>query len=409
MKKIVTLIVALLVALSMTACSSENDSEKIQVVLWHTYTDDQADFIDEVVAEFNANQDNIEVVAESQDATDFSSMLNEAVSTGTGPNLIINLACEAANYVADGLVADLGQYVDEDFAETVDEGVYAEATSFADGKMHILPLFTSGPVFYYNATIYEELGLEVPTTWDELIDNCEAIQEAYSDKYGFAFDSLIDGGQTLIMQTGNEIIDVETLQATFYTTEVAEQIQMFADAVADGLFMLTASEQSLSSDFNSENLVSYIGSVDDVASISLPDGSTYAVAAIPQVGTVEWTQARNLGVIVFSANDEVEAAAAEFALYLATPEVNAALCVATNNASPYAATRETETYQEFIAENSALDCIRSDISGSFAAIVGISAVRDEMEGLLTAVATGTDVETALADAVEACTKALREA
>ncbi len=408
MKKIVTLIMVLAMALTMTACSSSSDSGKTQVVLWHTYTDDQADFIDEVVAEFNANHDDIEVVVETQALEDFESKVMQAVATGTGPNLIIHYASEAANYVADGLVADLSQYVSDDFASTVDAGAYEEATSFSDGKLHILPLFTSGPVFFYNATIYEELGLEVPTTWEELIANCEAIKEAYPDKYGFAFDSLTDGGQTLIMQTGNELIDVDSLSVTFNTTEVAEQIQMFADAIADGLFMLSPTDQYFSNDFNTENLVSYIGSVAGEPYISLPEGSTYAIAPIPQGGEVEWTPAWNRGVIVFSADEEVEAAAAEFALYLASPEVNAEFCAVANYASPYSATRETETYQEFVAENVALESLRTEISGSFAAIAGVSVVRDEIERLLTSVATGTDVQEALDAAEEACNEALQE-
>lgn len=412
MKKIITLLLALVLTISLTACSNSGgtttEDGKTRVVLWHTYTEDQQAFIDQAVADFNATHEDIEVVVETQALENFESKVMQAVSTGTGPNLIIHYASEAANYVNDGLVADLGKYVSEDYQSTVDEGAYLEATSFTDGALHILPLFTSGPVFFYNKTIYDELGLSAPATWDELMANCEAIKEAYPEKYGFAFDSLTDGGQTLIMQTGNELIDVDTLSVTFNTPEVAERVQWFADAVTNEYFMLSPTDQYFSNDFNTENLVSYIGSVAGVPYISLPEGSEYAVAPVPQGGTVEWTPAWNRGIIVFSADEAVEAATAEFALYLASPEVNAEFCRVANYASPYQATRDTEVYKSFVADNQALESLRSEIGGSFAAIPGVSEVRTQIEQLLTAAATGTDVQTALDSAEEACNQALQE-
>ncbi len=415
MKRIITLFLALALALSLVGCSSQTSGGtttsdgKTRVVLWHTYTEDQQAFIDQAVADFNASHEDIEVVVETQALENFESKVMQAVSTGTGPNLIIHYASEAANYVNDGLVADLSKYVPENFASTVDEGAYLEATSFTDGKLHILPLFTSGPVFFYNKTIYEELGLTAPATWDELQANCEAIKAAYPEKYGFAFDSLTDGGQTLIMQTGNELIDVANLSVTFNTPEVAERIQWFADGVTDEYFMLSATDQYFSNDFNTTNLVSYIGSVAGEPYLELPEGYEYAVAPVPQGGSVEWTPAWNRGVIVFSADETTEAATAEFALYLASPEVNAEFCEVANYASPYQATRDTEVYKSFVEGNTALDSLRSEIGGSFAAVPGVSVVRSQIEELITAVATGTkDVNTALADAEANCNAALQE-
>jgi raffinose/stachyose/melibiose transport system substrate-binding protein len=65
-------------------------------------------------------------------------------------------------------VADLH----ETFLQTVstDGGVYGAPGGTAMG----------GGVFYY-VPIYEELGLEVPTTWDEFMANNEALKEAGHD------------------------------------------------------------------------------------------------------------------------------------------------------------------------------------------------------------------------------------
>lgn len=417
MKKLLTVLLTIAMAFTLGACSNNGGGneggeattgEKTKVVIWHTYTEEQQAYIDEAVATFNAEHEDIEVVVETQPRKDFESKVMQAVSNGVGPNMIIHYASEAANYVQDGLVADLGKYVSEDFASTVDAGAYKEATSFEDGKLHILPLITSGPIFIYNKTIYDELGLEAPATWDELVANCEAIKAKYPEKYGFAFDSLTDGGQTLIMQTGNELIDASTKTVTFNTPEVEKQINWFADGVKNQLFMLKPTEQYFSNDFNTENLVTYIGSVAGIPYLQLPEGSEFATAPVPQGGNVEWTPAWNRGIIVFSADEKTEAATAEFAKYFASPEVNAKFCEVANYATPYQATRDTETYKAFVAANTDLANLRPEIGGSFAAITGVAGVRTQIEELLNSVAIDAKTATqALADAEAACNDALQ--
>lgn len=41
-----------------------------------------------------------------------------------------------------------------------------------------IPLFGTEVAFYYNKTIYQELGLTPPATWHEFMQNCEVIQKA---------------------------------------------------------------------------------------------------------------------------------------------------------------------------------------------------------------------------------------
>lgn len=413
MKKLFAVLLACMMVLGLGACSnttSTGDGEKTEVVIWHTYTADQQAYIDEVVAAFNAEHENIEVVVETQPRQDFESKVMNAVRAGNGPDIIIHYATEAANYVDEGLVADIGAYINDeeigiaDYESTVDKGAWDEANSFSDGKMHIFPLITSGPVFFYNADIYDELGLSAPATWAELEENSRAIKEAYPEKYGFAFDSLTDGGQTLISQTGNEIVDPETKTVTFNTEEVVEQVEWYANCVKEGLFMQSPTADYFSGDFNSGLLASYIGSVAGVPYLELEN---WAVAPLPQGGEVEWTPAWNRGAIIFSSDEATERAAFEFVKYFASPEVNAEFCKVANYASPYAATREQEVYQEHISGNEALNALRPETAGSFPAIPGVATVRTQVEQMFTEAANDMkDAATAVADAEARCNEAL---
>lgn len=66
---------------------------------------------------------------------------------------------------------------DQAFVDKYDDTYKASVT--VDGVVYGVPFASTqaGAVMYYKP-IYEELKLEVPTTWDEFISNCEKIEEA---------------------------------------------------------------------------------------------------------------------------------------------------------------------------------------------------------------------------------------
>lgn len=66
---------------------------------------------------------------------------------------------------------------DEPFAENIDDS-FKEVVS-VDGRLYGIPASTaSAGGWLYNKKIYEELGLSVPETWDQLIDNLKQVEAA---------------------------------------------------------------------------------------------------------------------------------------------------------------------------------------------------------------------------------------
>lgn len=65
----------------------------------------------------------------------------------------------------------------ESYLESIDEG-FLNCVTIND-KVYGTPI---GPVFaggvFYNKDIYKELGLEIPQTWDQFLDNCRKCEEA---------------------------------------------------------------------------------------------------------------------------------------------------------------------------------------------------------------------------------------
>lgn len=373
--------------------------EGTTVTIWHQYTEGQQEYITQVVADFNEAHPEVTVVEEYQpgSGSEFQDKVYQAVMAGNGPDIIIHYASEAAKYVADDKVVDLsGVLSAETLAalDAADPGFKAEATSFADGKLHILPIVSSGPILFYNKAVYEELGLSAPQTWDELIANCEAVREAHPDMAGFAFDSEVDGCSAFIMQTGNQDFDAEGVY--FNTEDVAAMLQMYQDNIANGNFTNTPIDNYFSNNFNQGLLGAYIGSVAGVPYLQ----TEFGTGPVPQGGAVNWTPAWNRGIIIFNYDDEARAqVAGAFADYFASPEVNAGFCIAANYPAVFPETLANADYQAYAATVVGWDQLHPEYAGAFPAVTTYTYARNALRTLMSEVASGVDVQEALDNAV----------
>jgi len=389
------------------------EGDKVEVTIWHTFTGAQEATLNEIADAFNANQDAATVIVQSQPYQGFLDNVQSAIANGVGPNIIFDYASTAADYVEEGLVADLGKYINDPeigipgFKDSLQPMIYAEATSFVDGKQHALPLVTTGPILFYNKTIYDELNLPVPTTWTELAANSQAIYEAKGIP-GFAADSLTDIAQALIMQSGSGYIDLATKTVLFNNEAAIARLQWYVDNVAAGAFSVTKTGDYWSNDFNAGLVASYLGSCAGIPYIT-PDGFEFDVAPMPIEGA-PWYNAWNRGIIVFAADDAVEKAAYEFAKFYVTPENNEKWCKAMVALSPYFATAERDGFKAFVAANPALAAVEANLpyAGFLPSITGSYTVRVELGKVLTLAAGGMmTVAEAMAEAEEVCNDALQ--
>ncbi len=411
MKKIVALAAAAVMLFALCASASA----ATQVTIWHTFTDAQQAALEKFAADFNATQDEYEVVVESQAYSGFLDNVYNAVANGVGPNIIINYASTAAEYVKDGLVVDLSQYVFDDEIGMADvynslpDAIKDETVGFADGGMYALPAVTTGPILFYNKTLYDELGLTPATTWEEVAEQAKTIYEAKGIA-GFAADSLTDMMQSLMMQSGLGYIDTANKCVLFDNEKAAEWLKWFGDNCQAGYFQLAPQQDYFSTDFNAGVVASYLGSCAGDPYI-VPDGFEYAVA--PMVNAIDnaWFPSWNRGPIVFNKGEEANKGAYLFVKYFLTPEVNAQWAQAMNALSPYGTTQESEAYAEFAANMPAsLAAVQANLSvaGALPSVTGATAVRNALKEAATMCAGGMDPADALAACVATSNEALSE-
>ena len=131
---------------------------------------------------------NLEVVSWN----DIYTVVSTRISNNNAPD-ILNIDT-FADYANEGLLLPVSDYCPEElFADFFPSFI---EQSVIDGVCWAVPDLASARALYYNADILEEAGVEVPTTWAELEDACQAILDTFGGEvYPWGIDMTTDEGQ----------------------------------------------------------------------------------------------------------------------------------------------------------------------------------------------------------------------
>ncbi|MEU2203710.1 ABC transporter substrate-binding protein [Microbacterium oleivorans] len=164
------LAVAALGAATLAGCSADG-----RETIRFTFSKREAlTFMQDVVKDYNASQDAVTVEMDTSGVD----VVSASFVRGNPPDIMLaNYNYEVARFVQRCALSDLG---DTDAAATVREDLQPlmEQYGTCEGRTSALPYSVMASSVIYNTQIFEENGLEVPTTWDELIAVCDALEAA---------------------------------------------------------------------------------------------------------------------------------------------------------------------------------------------------------------------------------------
>jgi len=171
-------------ALLLTAgCSASGgdsaDGGTVELTYWAW-----APALDEVVDIWNEQNPDIQVTVNKQDGGDPAiTKLLTAIKAGSGaPDLIQAEYQKIPTLVASDALADISEQGAGDLEGDFSAGTWSSVTLGGDG-VYAIPQ-DSGPMMaYYREDILQQLGLSIPTTWDEYAQVAEALHAADPTKY----------------------------------------------------------------------------------------------------------------------------------------------------------------------------------------------------------------------------------
>ena len=163
------------------------DGSKVTIQFYHTMGAKLREVLDAWIPDFNEMYPNITIEHSSQgDYPGLRDQITTELNGGNSPHLAYCYPDHVALYKKARAVASLDDYIAstatvkkaDGSTETMGfsqaeanefvRGYYEEGRAYGDNKMYTLPYSKSTEVLYYNKTFFEENGLKVPTTWEEM-------------------------------------------------------------------------------------------------------------------------------------------------------------------------------------------------------------------------------------------------
>ncbi len=167
------------VTAGLTACAPAGDDKVIRVAMGSP-GEAQIRVWDAAAAEFAEENPGWTVEMNYQDDDQYQTIgLPNLLNGRNAPDIYFEwVGSRLETRTADGFAADITEYVEDGpLTGLLDESAYAPAT--VDGGIRLVPHIADVTnVLWYNEDIFAEQGLTPPTTWEELLDTCDALDAA---------------------------------------------------------------------------------------------------------------------------------------------------------------------------------------------------------------------------------------
>ncbi|WP_166849635.1 ABC transporter substrate-binding protein [Isoptericola sp. BMS4] len=321
------------VALTLAACSSGGDDAgagatdegPITLDYWAWGTAQQP-----MVDAWNAAHPDVQVKrTDAGGGTDSSAKLVTATRAENAPDVAIVEYNTLPAMIVAGVATDISEHVDgldSEFAP----GVWNQVTF--DGATYGVPQDAGPQALTYNKKRFDELGIEVPTTWEEFADAAEKVHEADPDAYLTTYAPAEFGGFAgYAQQAGSEWWSVDGDAWTVdFDDEASVAVADYWEDLVDRDLVLA--EPLLTPEWNAQlnkgDILSWpaglwaAGVLYGVAEESAGD---WAMAPLPQ-----WTEGDSSvgfqggSAVVVTTSAEHPEAAAEFARWMGTSDEAAA-------------------------------------------------------------------------------------
>lgn len=429
------------------------DGSEVTIKFYNTMGTKYTDMMTHYIEEFNKLYPNIHVECTSVGSyDDVRDQISTEITVGNQPNLAYCYPDHVALYNLAGAVATLDSLIDSQIevkrADGTTEilglteeqkndfiaGYYNEGRQFGDDLMYSMPFSKSTEVLYYNKTFFEENGLTVPTTWDEMKEVCAKIKAIDPNSIPLGYDSESNWFITMCEQYGSPYTSATGDHFLFNNETNRNFVKMFREWYQAG-YLTT---QKLYGAYTSGLFtVQEEGKTRSYMSIGSSAGATYqrpakgedgkypfevGIATIPQVSADnKRVISQGPSVCIFKKSNPQEVVASWLFLKFLTTSVDfqaefsmasgyvpVLKSVATNEA--YAAFMAQADGGDFISALSAKVCLeQEDAYYTSPAFNGSSTARDQVGSLLTTCLTKDDggdvdkmIQQAFEDAVSEC-------
>lgn len=313
----------------MTGCGSKNNAsseeivteitEPVEISFWHAMSGDLEKTLENLTNKFMEANPNIKVNLQNQST--YNDLQQKMTATLASPKDLPTLTQAyphwMINAMQDELLVDLKPYIEN---ETIGSENYNDmlegfkTASEIDGKIYGMPFNKSTEVIWYNKTLFDELGLEVPTTFEEFAQVAKTITEK-KGIVGAGFDALNNFYTTYLKNKG---VDFNS-ETDVTSAESVEAANYYLDGIKEGYFRIAGTDMYLSGPFANETLGMYVGSNAGESFVKQGVDGKFEIGVAPYPAESVMQQGTDL-YMFSSATAEQRTAAFEYLKFLTSTE-----------------------------------------------------------------------------------------
>ena len=219
-----------------TAEAPPESSEELSgsIVMWIYPLNDSAsaESYQPYVDSFKEKYPNVEVEVVQQPWANREEQLTAAISGGNAPDVVYFNPDFVPRFAVEDLLVNLDDLRDDWDSAFVPAAL--EAMTY-DGSLYSAPILMQASQTFANQKVLDEIGMEGPTTWDELRAVGAAAKEKDYYLLEYAGDATLNHNYYMYLwQAGGEVLSEDMSTAAFNTAEGLEALEFVKEIVDNG-------------------------------------------------------------------------------------------------------------------------------------------------------------------------------
>ncbi len=332
----------------------QDSGSKVQVQYWTSFGSGvNGDAQAKLIADFNASQADVEVVATPQESYEaIAQGLISGLQTGDVPDLVLFSEAWWFRFYLAQVLVDLNTLITED--TNIGDYVPTLYNEYQrNGGQYAIPFARSTPLLYYNTEMVEAAGLtgDVFAKWSNLQASGQDLIDGSGAERAFAFGSAAGYGSWFLQGTVwgyNGAYSDEELNILLTEEGAVEAGEAMRNLVQSGVAAAVADP---SQDFLTRTTAATFASTGSLGTLTATAEFPFTTAFLPAEYTFGCCTGGSGLALLNTAPEEVQQAGFQFIEYCTSTEVTTYWAQTTGYMPVRLSARDSEPMQAFFAEN----------------------------------------------------------
>lgn len=384
MKRGISILLMVVLVLTMVACSNQGNggnnvqtnvdsnnsteiNEPVTVEFWHAMSGANGEALEKIVKDFNDKHEYITINLTYQgNYKELFEKLTGAAKANQLPTMTQIYPNRLSWYIMNDLVEDLTPYIFDDKVGFTKEEFEDIPKVFREGgvwddKHYAFPFNKSTYLLFYNKQLFQEYGVEPPTTWEELREAAEKLTldtngDGKADVVGLGLQNSVGVDFSFwLEQAGGHLINQishDEYELLFNSEAGVEAFDFVSGMVKDGVARLAGEDKNITGPFARGEMAMGISSTSGIPNIEAAANGNieWGAAVLPKHKHAAALFAGTDVAVYNTASSEEKLAAWEFIKFFVSQESTTYWAKNTGYLPMRYSAIESAEYQQFIKE-----------------------------------------------------------